>query len=387
MLYSDLKLYLAGVKVPYQSCVSTASNAQAVCVFFVPEDDRAKQEASILARIKYEGVPVTIIGTDYKKVSTVLLDGVSSSMNIRYDPDQGLLTLSITAISRLLAALSGIRYNELSMGSVYASAESAVAASVSRQINEATGNVKTVVAAPTPVTSLNSIIFMEKLITGTTRTRVKCPSDIIEFSIDNILKAQNIQTSSTRNLKEVLAFSSSDMKTAITSPARKAMDSFMGKCYALPAGSPVEELITWYKSDGITAVTPELLKNDPVLSDFLAEQADAFPDTDNSSVDLLTYCKKVQDTSLKKLNVNTWRNYSGALGYSRPQASVLSDKKIFPEYGIITCALADIFVQVAECLAVIKNNNSFAFLKFCIDNSQTEVAFRVADLFRKHLNN
>lgn len=386
MLYSDIKLYLAGVKVPYMNCTCNAGSAQAMCVFSVPENDRAKQEASILARIKFEGIPVTITGTDYNEVTTVLLDGVCSFMNVRYDPDQGVLSLDIQAVSRIIAAMTGIRYSELSLGSMYASAESAVAASVGKQINENTGAAKNVVTAPTPVTSLNSIIFMEKLVTGQTRPRIKNPSDIIEFSIDNILKAQNVQTASTKSLREVLAVPAQKPVSAVTPPSEKALDNFMKKCYASGTGSPQEELDSWYRGTTITSVTPGLLSRDTALADFIAEQSEVFPDINRMSVDMLMYCQKIKDETLKKLNIYTWRNYAGNAVYSRPEVSFSADSRVFPEYGTVTCAVADIFIQVAECLAVIKDNNSYPFLEYCITNSQTELAVRLFDLFRKHLN-
>lgn len=387
MLYSDIKLYLAGVKVPYMNCVCNAGSAQALCIFSVPENDRAKQEASILARIKFEGIPVTITGTDYNETTTVLLDGVCSFMNVRYDPDQGVLSLDIQAVSRLLAAVTGIRYNGLSLGSMYASAESAVASSVSRQINENTGAAKNVVTAPTPVTSLNSIIFMEKLVTGQTRPRIKNPSDIIEFSIDNILKAQNIQTASTKSLREILAVPSSATPSSINPPSAVALDNFMKKCYAAGSGSPQEELDSWYRGTTVTSVTPGLLSKDTALADFIADQDSQASDFRvSSSVDMLVYCQRIKDETLKKINIYTWRNYAGDAVSSRPEISFLSDSRVFPEYGAVTCAVADIFIQVAECLAVIKDDNSYPFMEYCITNSQTELAVKVFDLFRKHLN-
>lgn len=387
MLYSDLKLYLAGVKVPYMNCVCNAGNAQALCIFSVPENDRAKQEASILARIKFEGIPVTITGTDYNEVTTVLLDGVCSFMIVRYDPDQGVLSLDIQAVSRIIAAMTGIRYSELSLGSMYASAESAVASSIGKQINENTGAAKNVVTAPTPVTSLNSIIFMEKLVTGQTRPRIKNPSDIIEFSIDNILKAQNIQTASTKSLREILTVPASPAPSAVNPPSTVALDNFMKKCYASGTGSPQDELDAWYRGTTITSVTPGLLSRDTALADFIADQDSQASDFRVSlSVDMLVYCQKIKDDTLKKINIYTWRNYAGNAVYSRPEVSFLSDSRVFPEYGAVTCAVADIFIQVAECLAVIKEDNSYPFLEYCITNSQTELAVRVFDLFRKHLN-
>ena len=198
MLYNDIKLFLAGVEFPFNGQLQvTAASLQTIIKLSVPQDPVLKKsviEAMPLSRLKYEGVVVQVATSlpniprpQFPKDYVYVFEGVAR-MVVNYDEDAQLVTINLQAVMLSVNALTKIMYSELSVGTAFNTAKSAVSATEEREVSAQDGTMETVATAPTPVTSLNSILFLQKLVTGdAVRGRISAPADVWDFTMNNLL--------------------------------------------------------------------------------------------------------------------------------------------------------------------------------------------------------
>lgn len=208
MLYSHMRFFIAGVEMPVSGPIYVSGGGLTANLVYVLDsyDDELKKQlrgASPLARSRFENIPVLLAGSkpkttidDVDKMMlntnsdesnyTVLFDG-AASMQIAYNPDTFRLDISLSAVPGAVAALNSIVYNNLTVGSYTGSVETAADATVQKAAQEAVGNKTVTTGAGTPNT-LNSTMFIKKVVTGKNTQEIQRPTDIIEYAIANILR-------------------------------------------------------------------------------------------------------------------------------------------------------------------------------------------------------
>lgn len=197
MLYNDIRFFIAGVEFPFSDGIQIdGTGLYTVLRVIVRPEDRPLLAALPISRMKQEDIPVRavvslpdVMQPAYPADYITLFEGMAS-LSVTYDRDSGLVTMRVTARPVLVHALSGIKYADLSIGSAFNTVSSSISSVNDRNVSVKEGDILTVATAPTPATSLNSVIFQERLIMGSTsRKLVDAPSDIYEFAMHNLLQA------------------------------------------------------------------------------------------------------------------------------------------------------------------------------------------------------
>ena len=202
MIYSHIRLFVAGVEMPWSGNLTVTGGMMTVSLTFNLSDKEAYL-VSPLARTRFEDIPVKVAGllpdrtlaedesalkkndhiTDDDYV--VLFDGAASLM-MSYDPKSHRLDINLRAVPGTVKALSSIVYSNLSIGSYIQTVESATDAVIMRGSAAYSGN-KAVTTGTSTVSGMNSDLFLKKLVTGEHCADIDRPTDLIEYAIDNIL--------------------------------------------------------------------------------------------------------------------------------------------------------------------------------------------------------
>ena len=197
MLFNKIKLYIAGVEFPFAEGIRiNGSGLHASLIFHIPEGNRSAFAALPISRLKHEYVPVKvcislphIMKPDSYADYVTVFEG-NASMILQYDRDSGKCAVQINAVPNSMYALSGIVYGDLSIGEAFSTVRSAQETTNSVNMMERDGSISMTASAPTPATNFNSILFRERLLTGSReRQQVKVPSDMYDFTVNNLLQA------------------------------------------------------------------------------------------------------------------------------------------------------------------------------------------------------
>lgn len=203
MIYSHIRLFIAGVEMPWSGNLTVTGGMMTTSLTFNLSDKEAYL-ASPLARTRFEDIPVKVVGlppdrtlaedesalkkndhiTDDDYV--VLFDGAASLM-MTYDPKSHRLDMNLRAVPGTVKALSSIVYSNLSIGSYMQSVESGADAVVQREVAAFEGN-KQVPTGMSPVTGMNSALFIKKLIAGDKVSEIDRPTDMLDYAVSNILQ-------------------------------------------------------------------------------------------------------------------------------------------------------------------------------------------------------
>lgn len=203
MIYSHIRLFIAGVEMPWSGNLTVTGGMMTTSLTFNLSDKEAYL-ASPLARTRFEDIPVKVAGlppdrtlaedesalrkndhiTDDDYV--VLFDGAASLM-MTYDPKSHRLDMNLRAVPGTVKALSSIVYSNLSIGSYMQSVESGADAVVQREVAAFEGN-KQVPTGMSPVTGMNSALFIKKLIAGDKVSEIDRPTDMLDYAVSNILQ-------------------------------------------------------------------------------------------------------------------------------------------------------------------------------------------------------
>lgn len=206
MLYSHIRFFIAGVEMPVSGPLYITGGMMTATLSYVlndpdPEMTKILVGASPLSRTRYEAVPVKVAGSlpetepvkdDAVLASSsgddnypVLFDGYAS-MTVQYNYDTKRLDISLSAVPGTVHALNNIVYSNLTVGSYVGGVEGTYDTAVQNAASEASGN-KTLATGFGPNT-MNSDIFLKKVVTGKTTKEIERPTDMLEFALSNILK-------------------------------------------------------------------------------------------------------------------------------------------------------------------------------------------------------
>ncbi len=197
MLFNDVKLFIAGVEFPYADGLRVNGSAlTGILALSVPPGERKAFEALPLSRVKHEQIPVRvdvslpeIMRPEYPRDYVILFEGLAT-LSINYDKSAGHCSIKLDALTGSIAALTGITYADLSLGSAFSTVQSAQESVAARDLAGKEGGTSVIATAPTPATTLNSVMFLEQLIMGPDlKKQVKAPSDIYTFTMANLLQA------------------------------------------------------------------------------------------------------------------------------------------------------------------------------------------------------
>lgn len=229
MLFNDVKLFIAGVEFPYADGLRVNGSAlTGILALSVPPGERKAFEALPLSRVKHEQIPVRvdvslpeIMRPEYPRDYVILFEGLAT-LSINYDKSAGHCSIKLDALTGSIAALTGITYADLSLGSAFSTVQSAQESVAARDLAGKEGGTSVIATAPTPATTLNSVMFLEQLIMGPDlKKQVKAPSDIYTFTMANLLQAVDF-TGDTGSLRVEML---SDI-SYLNMPLDKYLDSY-----------------------------------------------------------------------------------------------------------------------------------------------------------------
>ena len=198
MLYSHIRFMIADVEMPVSGPIYVSGGMlQTRLSFILSEDDKSLYYASPLARIKYERVPVKLLGSKPQASVAddenggignyiVIFEG-AADMQISFSQSTRQLDIAIQAVPLSVKALDSIIYSMLSIGSVTSNVNQAERTAYEKRISEGNAEKVVVTAGGGSPHSANSILFLKKLVTGGSPADILRPTDMIEYAINNIL--------------------------------------------------------------------------------------------------------------------------------------------------------------------------------------------------------
>ena len=198
MLYSHIRFIIADVEMPVSGPVYVSGGMlQTRLSFILSEDDKSLYYASPLARIKYERVPIKLLGSKPQASVAddenggignyiVIFEG-AADMQISFSQSTRQLDIAIQAVPLSVKALDSIIYSMLSIGSVTSNVNQAARTAYEKRVMEGNAEKVVVTAGGGSPHSANSILFLKKLVTGGSPADILRPTDMIEYAINNIL--------------------------------------------------------------------------------------------------------------------------------------------------------------------------------------------------------
>lgn len=189
MLHQEPRLYIATVQVPFKSLTVSPDRVSAELLFKLPKDSLEAKSLDFVSRSKFEKIPIMVTiespaePTLQKEI--IVFEGLAQ-LTCSYNKDIQLLICNMVALPLTIDILTNIKYKELNIGRSFGTLNTAVEAVTDKNNTLKTGKEKLISTAPTPVTSLNSYVFTQKLITGQSAEAVKTPMDIFYFAMGNL---------------------------------------------------------------------------------------------------------------------------------------------------------------------------------------------------------
>lgn len=198
MLYSHIRFMIADVEMPVSGPIYVSGGMlQTRLSFILSGDDKSLYYASPLARVKYERVPVKLLGSKPQASVAddenggignyiVIFEG-AADMQISFSQSTRQLDIAVQAVPLSVKALDSIIYSMLSIGSVTSNVNQAARTAYEKKISEGNAEKVVVTAGGGSPHSANSILFLKKLVTGGSPADILRPTDMIEYAINNIL--------------------------------------------------------------------------------------------------------------------------------------------------------------------------------------------------------
>jgi len=207
MITSILKIYIAGIEVPYTTVNISSSQltVNTITSGTISEVglDKSTIENSLLAMVKYEKIPImatystSSTEAKIKENDSIIFEGIIQGISLGYTTTQSnTLQITFSAVNSIIDVLSSARYTMLNTPNMLRSLTTANQAMEARVESKNVASSKIVNTQDAPAMNQNSILFLRKLLTGTGKVEEvnASPTGIIENTLTNLTIPEKIRS-------------------------------------------------------------------------------------------------------------------------------------------------------------------------------------------------